>query len=503
MYKNVIDLMERVAEKFPDKVIFSDSRGDVTYNEFLRDAKILASKLLKRQVYGKPVAVLFSRGADCLKAMFAAVYAGGFYCVLDCEAPAERLNKIINNLSPAAVLVEENLLNKAGELDVGPENIEVADFKGEADEEALKKIVDNILSSDPLYVLFTSGSTGTPKGAALTHSNVLAYSDWFINEFKIDENTYFASQTPFYFSMSVSDVFAALFTGASMYIADKSMFSFPVKLVEEMNKRKANAIYWVPSAYQIMASLNLFKYVKPEYLKLCLFAGESMPVKHLNYWKKFLPDAEFANLFGPTETTDICTFYRVNRDFSDAESIPIGKPCRGAKVFLINSEGKECAVGEEGEMYVGGPFVASGYYNNAEATSAAFVQNPLNKVFPEIVYRTKDVCRYNEYGELVYLTRADFQIKHMGYRIEPGEIEAACVAAENVNGAVAAYDGKREEIVLFYEGKMREEELREILKNSLPYYMQPSRIINLKCMPHNANGKADRKLLVKEYISEK
>lgn len=500
MYKNVIDIMERAKERFSDKVIFSDDIGDVTYNEFLRDCKILASKLLKREVYGKPVAVLSSRGVDCLKAMFSVVYAGGFYCVLDSEAPAERLNKIINNLSPAVLLAEKNLLNKAGELDVAAENTEIIDFDGETDKVGLEKIGSKILATDPLYVLFTSGSTGVPKGAVLTHSNVLAYSDWFINEFKIDENTYFASQTPFYFSMSVSDVFATLFTGASLYIADKSMFSFPVKLVGEMNKRKVNAIYWVPSAYQIIASLNLFKYVKPEYLKLCLFAGESMPVKHLNYWKKFLPDAEFANLFGPTETTDICTFFRVDREFADAESLPIGKPCRGAKVFLINSEGRECAVGEEGEMYVAGPFVASGYYNNEEATSAAFVQNPLNNAFPETVYRTKDVCKYNENGELIYLTRADFQIKHMGYRIEPGEIEAACVAAENVNGAVAAYDGEREEIVLFYEGKIREEDLREILKNSLPYYMQPSRIIKLKFIPHNSNGKADRKLLVKEYI---
>ena len=225
-----------------------------------------------------------------------------------------------------------------------------------------------------------------------------------------------------------------------------------------------------------------------------------MPVKQLNYWIKNIPDCTYANLFGPTETTDICTFYVVNREFSDDESLPIGKSCDNCDVFIVKDDSTPAEIGEEGELLVRGSFLASGYYNNPEKTEAAFIQNPLNQAYPEKVYKTGDLVKVNEFGEIIYLTRKDFQIKRMGYRIELGEIESAANSLEKIKSCAAMYNQDDDCIFVVYEGgyKDTDEVLLEI-KKRVPDYMCPNKVIRLKQMPHNANGKIDRAYLQSEY----
>ena len=225
-----------------------------------------------------------------------------------------------------------------------------------------------------------------------------------------------------------------------------------------------------------------------------------MPVKPLNYWRERLPNALFANLFGPTETTDICTYYIVDRKFSGGETLPIGRACDNCDVFVVKEDGTAADVGEEGELYARGSFLAMGYYNNPEKTAAAFVQNPLNTAYPETVYKTGDLVKLNENGELIYISRKDFQIKHMGYRIELGEIEAAAYAAEGLSSAAVIYDKQEDKIILVYTGRQKDvSEIMNALKSRLPDYMLPQKIIRIKAMPINANGKTDRKWLTANY----
>lgn len=496
--KTITEMLEKSSCLYGDKTVFSDENKSVTYNGLLSDTRKIGTAVYKAAGLRKPVAVIFPRGTDNLKAMFGVLAGGCFYTVIDADMPHERINSIFDTLNPVAVLCDDSFAEKARELDFKGEIITLSKaLENPADGALLAEIQSKIIDTDIAYTLFTSGSTGVPKGAAVSHRSVLSYVKWYSDCFNITDKTVFGSQTPFYFSMSVSDVFSTVYNGAELNVIPKSLFSFPVKLIEFLNERKVNTIYWVPSALSIIANWKVLDYVSADYIEKVLFAGEVMPVRQLNYWREKLPNAMFANLFGPTETTDICTYYVVEREFSEGETLPIGKHCDNCDVFVLKPDGTEAAVGEEGELYARGSFLAAGYYNNPEKTAAAFVQNPLNKALPETVYKTGDLVKYNDRGELLYLTRADFQIKRSGYRIELGEIDAAAYSLPFVTSAAAVYDKKTEKIVLVYEGKKKETaEVLAGLKERLPDYMLPEKIIRVKAMPINANGKIDRKKLM-------
>lgn len=493
--KNVLQYLEKNAVLFKNKIAFRDIENSFTYEELLNECKRIGSSLSNLNKTNRPIAIYLDKSVKVLSSMFGIVYSGNFYVVLDSEMPKSRIDKCFSTLNPLAIITDEKHLENAKELDFDGEIFIYDDLiKEKIKEDVLLEIRNKQIDTDILYVLFTSGSTGVPKGSIITHKNVISYISWVSEEFEFDENTIFANQTPFYFSMSVTDVYSTLKTGATLVIVPKIYFSYPLKLISFLNEFKVNTLYWVVSALSIVSNFNLFKYDKPKYLKKVLFAGEVMPIKHLNYWINNLSDdILFANLYGPTETTDICTFYKIDRKFKDDEILPIGKHCDNCDVIIVNEKGEEAKAGEEGELYVRGSFLSLGYYNNPQKTKEAFVQNPLNNAYPEIVYKTGDLVKLNEFNEIMYLTRKDFQIKHMGYRIELLEIEAVASSLKNVEDVCVIYDENNKKIVLFYKGrKVNENDFFEFLSNKLPPYLVPNKIIKLKQMPQNQNGKIDR-----------
>ncbi|GKX30266.1 amino acid adenylation protein [Vallitalea longa] len=503
MNKTIIDFFEKTVSSYPQNTAVGDKDAEITYKTLQEKAQGIATSIANNGFLRKPVAILMERNRNVPMAMLGVLYSGNFYVVLDSDSPFERIEKIIDVLSPVAIIYEKQFNGVVSNFDDKVVKINFEDsINMQINNGLLTNIRSQMLSTDPAYSIFTSGSTGNPKGALLTHLNVISYIDWFITCFNIDEQTIFGSQTPLYFSMSVTDMFASLFTGSAYQMIPKEYFAFPVKLIEYMNNRKINVIYWVPTALGIIAKLDLFKYCKPDYLKKVLFAGEVMPIKYLNYWKKYFPNLMYANLFGPTETTDICAYFIVNREFKETETLPIGNACSNCNLFVVDEKGNQVSGVAEGELYVSGPFIARGYYGNREKTKEAFVQNPLHNEYPEIVYKTGDLVRQNIYGEFEYLGRKDFQIKHMGYRIEMGEIESAFGAVAEIDLVVCIYDLENDKIILAYEGN---EQLVKILRvtaeKSLPEYMRPHEYKAFDIFPKNANGKIDRKL-IKNIILE-
>ena len=498
--KNILEYLEATALALPDKVGFSDEKRELTFAQMVNNARVLGTAL---SVYGKrrPVAILIDRSCCCIEAMLGVLYAGDFYTVVDVHSPVDRIREIIGVLEAPVVLTDESCMEIARQV---AEEDRIAIYEemitGQSCEALLSAVRADMIDMDIAYILFTSGSTGVPKGTVISHRALISYINWVSAEFGFDENTVFGSQTPLYFSMSVTDLYSTVKCGCTYHIIPKPYFSFPVTLIDHMNARKINTVYWVPTAISILSNWKAFDVKKPQYLQKVLFAGEVMPTKQLNYWIRSLDsDILYANLFGPTETTDICTFYVLDRAFEDSESIPIGVPCDNCQVMIIKEDGTEAGPGEEGELYVRTSFMAEGYYNNPEKTAQAFVQNPLNKAYPERVYRTGDLVRRNDAGEILYISRKDFQIKRNGYRIELGEIEAAANSVDKVKSCACVYLKSCERLVLLYEGGPKDSAaVLSAVKAKVPGYMIPDQILRRKDMPKNANGKIDRKELTRE-----
>jgi acyl-coenzyme A synthetase/AMP-(fatty) acid ligase len=235
-----------------------------------------------------------------------------------------------------------------------------------------------------------------------------------------------------------------------------------------------------------------------------MFGGEVMPVKQLNYWKKYLPNLKtIANVYGPTEATVNCTYYIVDREFGDSEVLPLGKACENTGLLVLDEDNRvidSSQVNELGELCVYGSSLSAGYWDDEEKTNEKYVDNPINKGYREKMYLTGDLVYYNERGELVFAGRKDFQIKHSGYRIELGEIEAAAMGRKEISVVCAAYHNEKKQIVLFYQGDIAQDDLKEHLLTIIPKYMVPTIYYQLNRFPYNDNGKIDRKKLQADYL---
>lgn len=317
----------------------------------------------------------------------------------------------------------EKLLEKAG---YGKHKCLLKDImKERIDEEVLMAVRVKSRETDLLYGIFTSGSTRIPKGIVVSHKVVIDFITHFKDTFHFSDQDRIGNQAPFDFDVSVKDIYTSVMTGATLILIPKKLFSIPPALLDYLCEKKNNTLIWAVSALTLVFSLKGLKYKVPITVKRVMFSGEVMSVKQLRMWQEALPEAEFVNLYGPTEITCNCLYYPVKRVFENEEKIPLGKPFAGRKVFLLGESGNEIVVaGEVGEICVAGESLAEGYYKNQKETEARFCFF-MNNEQHQRYYRTGDLGYYDVYGELYFAGRKDFQIKHMGHRIELEEIECA------------------------------------------------------------------------------
>ena len=441
----VLPWLDSWAAKKPDAAAFEGEKTCLTWRQLHDTAKRIGTYLARQLPPRVPVALCMDKSPMTVAAMLGVLEAGCFYTIIDVQMPQQRVQLILDALHPALLLTDEGkapiLADAVGKLPcVSAEAAASCDI----DESLLAARQRDIIDTDLQYVLFTSGSTGHPKGVAIRHRSVLDFVEWAVPALRLDETVRFGNQAPLYFDNSVLDIFCTLKSGAYVYFLPQKDFLFPARMMDELEQRQINTLFWVPSALMHPANLGVVKDGRPRGIKRVFFCGEVMPNRQLNIWRRSLPDADFVNMYGPTEITDVCSWYRVDRTFEDGEPLPIGFPCENTRITLV-----------EGEICVSGTCLSAGYYK-------------------------------------------DSQIKKQGYRIELGEIECAIKACQAVTQGCCFYQAATQQIVCCYSGEDDEKALRGELRRRLPKYMLPDVYYHLPQFPQTMNGKIDRVRLRQE-----
>lgn len=492
--RTVYDYLVKSERKFPDKKAFVCGKDFIIYHDLLLDVDYVASEISSYGISKKPIGIFLDRGINCVISMYGVVRSGNFYTVIDSESPDSRLEKIIDTLKPELFITDSHHLEIIKKVTHGSDVLLIEDaLKHKYISPVLDATYNKILQSDVMYVLFTSGSTGSPKGIVTPHRSVLNYIPALSQAYNANSDSIIGAQAPFYFVMSLMDVFGTAYVGATAFIMNKGIFTFPSSLAKYIAQNNISFINWVPSALCGISKLDLFERVDLSCLKTIGFGGEVMPIVQLNKWMDALPKARFINGYGQTEVTDGSTYYVVDRKYDSDDKLPIGLPFANSEALVFDDD--ETLISSPnvpGELYMRSDSLNYGYYNDRKKTELVFIQNPLNKSYRELVYKTGDIVQYNEEGQLVYIGRKDFQIKHMGRRIELGEIEANVNSIQGVSESACIYNYEKKCIVLIYSGLINCDDVKNTLKKLLVDYMLPGEIHQVGQMPHNANGKIDR-----------
>lgn len=498
MYCNLLHYFKDTVRSHSDKPAVIDGNRCITFAELAWQGQKLGAAISARcgGVIRKPVGVLLPKSIESVVSDLACIYAGDAYMNLDVKTPVQRIQNIIDAVQPLCVITDKAHAQMCAESGVPvlffEEIVTLGDTTGEVVPcEQYKKLI----STDPLCLINTSGSTGTPKSVVLNHASFIDYTTWGIETMQLSEDEILGSMAPIVFDHSSYEFCLMLIHSCTLDFIPESFPMFPARLLQYVVAQKITYIFWVPTIMVNIANMDLLSRIPLPDVHMVWFAGEVFPTKQFNYWRKYLPQATFVNLYGPTEITVDCTYYVIERELRDDEPIPIGYPRRENDILILNEKNQPAQPGEEGELCVRGPYLAMGYYNNPEKTAAAFVQNPLNTAYPERIYRTGDIVYTNVRGEIVFKGRNDSLIKHMGKRIELGEIEHIIInTLKLVRNGCAVYDYNKKQIVFFYETEEEIEAsaLRKEIGRALPAYMIPTRYVCLKELPRNTNGKIDR-----------
>ncbi len=506
---NLIELFEETVKRYPQKIAVIDKDREITFSALHQQSLRLASRLISMGIaQNKPVGVFLDKSIESVYANLGILYAGDFYMNLDIKTPAERIRNIIQLVEPAAIISTTRQIKPIEGIIPSTTQVillDEADETADVDATAILRRLSTIIDTDPSCIINTSGSTGTPKGVVLNHKSFFDFIEWAIDTFHFGDDLVMGSLSPIVFDIYSFELCMLMAKASTLVVLPAHLAAFPAKILEVLEQHKVNFLFWVPTIMVNIANMDLLSAFKLESLKTVWFAGEVFPTKQYNYWHHHLPQTTFANLYGPIEITLDCTYYIINKEIPDEEPLPIGYPCRNTDILVLDDEDrlvKEANV--EGELCVRGTSLAMGYYNNPEKTAAAFVQNPLNKAYPEVIYRTGDIVCYSEEGLIMFKGRKDNIVKHQGYRTDLGEIEHVIInTLKLVKNGCIVYNQAEKQITLFYEAEeeVPVTEFRLSIGKVLPKYMIPTAYHRLEQLQRNANGKIDRLFYKKQVNS--
>ena len=500
MKVSLIELFEETVRNYPQKVAVIDKDREIIFSDLQKKSLGLASRLMALGIdQNRPVGVFLDKSIESVFTDLGILYAGDFYMNLDIKTPAERIRNILQLVEPAAIVSTtrqikpiEGIIPQTVKVILLDEAVETA----EVDATAMVSRLSTIIDTDPSCIINTSGSTGTPKGVVLNHKSFFDFIDWAINTFHFGDDLVMGSLSPIVFDIYSFELCMLMAKASTLVVLPAHLAAFPAKILEVLEQHQVNFLFWVPTIMVNIANMDLLATFKLESLRTVWFAGEVFPTKQFNYWHHQLPQVTFANLYGPIEITLDCTYYIINKEIPDEQPLPIGYPCRNTDILILDDEDRLVTQPEvEGELCVRGTSLAMGYYNNPEKTAAAFVQNPLNKAYPEVIYRTGDIVCYDAEGLIMFKGRKDNIVKHLGYRTDLGEIEHVIInTLKLVKNGCIVYNQTEKQITLFYESEQEipASEFRMQIGKVLPKYMIPTAFHHLEQLQRNANGKIDR-----------
>jgi amino acid adenylation domain-containing protein len=489
------------ARDFPDRPAIEWGNLTVTYRELDYQSDLIAAELMESGARtGETVAIATGRRVEMVTGIIGTLKAGCAFVPLPEELPNERLALLMEEASPAWLLVGQHGRDRIGRLanhnDSCAKEIDLTwrPMQENRGTRAAEWDPDGFC-----YIFFTSGSSGRPKGVAGRLKSIDHFIRWEIENFGLSGETRVSQLTSPGFDAFLRDIFTPLCSGGTICVPpDPSIVSDAERLVDWLDQTCINVVHTVPSifrsALEYVGRTDQFSHLTHVFL-----AGESIFPQDMEKWFSAMGDRiSIVNLYGPTETTMTKFFYPIRHSDVQRKSIPIGKPMRGARALVLNEKGEICPRGTVGEIYIRTPFSSLGYYRRPQESSQVFVQNPFTTE-EDLVYRTGDLGRVLESGDFEFLGRLDRQVKIRGMRIELAEIESVLLAHKDVrNAAVAIQENGPEKrlvaYVVHHSGLSGDSHaLRRYLLDKLPEYMVPTAWVSLDRLPTLPNGKLNRK----------
>ncbi|GMQ55844.1 hypothetical protein AN1V17_02360 [Vallitalea sediminicola] len=516
-------LFESQVQKTQDRIAVSYEGKELTYEGLNKRANQIARLLRSQGIENnKFVAIVCDRSIEVLSGILGVFKAGGAYVPVDTSLPNERINYILSNSEASLVITQSKYIEKlkginnhdsfkgyvcVDEYTYDNHDIEYRIFDKNYIDEQCEDGINNINDpTDLAYMIYTSGSTGMPKGALVRHNGMVNHIYGKIEELKITEEDIIVQNASISFDISVWQFLTAVLVGGKTSIVSFDVSREPILLFDHLKSEKITILEIVPSllsAFLDMVSQKDEEDRNLKHLRWCVPTGEEVSVKIVNRWFEFYKDIKMVNAYGPTEASDDITHYIIDKSLGQSvERVPIGKPVTNMKIYIVDKNNKLVPIGVKGEICVIGIGVGAGYLKNTEKTNERFIKVPLYTESDYLMYKTGDLGRWLDDGNIEFFGRIDNQVKVRGFRIELEEIENVAHSYKDIDQLVAVIkkENNDNKIIGYFTSdseSLHIDEFKKYLETKIPYYMIPSKFIKIEKIPLTPNGKVNRKTLKK------